>query len=91
MASRLSWTGYRQNFAQLRYEAESELDKIARDAVDELNDASSWGGYHLHKSNDSYGPRRTIGIANATSGRLDRVSRLLGGAKPKVVGRDGLS
>lgn len=71
-------------FRELRYEAEDELGKVARDAVDELNDASSWGGYHLHNSNDTYGPGRTIGIAKATQGRVDRVSRLLGGAKPRV-------
>lgn len=71
-------------FRKLRYEAEDELGKVARDAVDELNDASSWGGYHLHNSNWSHGPGRTIGIAKATQGRVDRVSRLLGGAKPRV-------
>ena len=76
-------------FRELRYEAEDELGKVARDAVDELNDASSWGGYHLHVSNWSHGPGRTIGIANATQGRIDRVSRLLGGAKPRVK-RGGL-
>lgn len=86
--TKLSWRGWARNFKELRYEAERELDKIASHAVDELNDASSWGGYHLHISNDDRGPGRMIGIANATSGRLDRVSRLLGGVKPKMGGDD---
>ena len=72
-----------KQFRDLRFEAERELDQVAREAVAELNDASSWGGYHLHNSNDAYGPGRTIGIANAKSGRVDRVSRLVS-AQPKV-------
>ena len=74
VSARLSWKGYRDNFAALRYEAEAELDRVAQKITAECNDESSWGGYFMHNSNDTYGPGRIIALMNPTSDRMDRLT-----------------